>query len=180
MPVFGNQTAGVIVYPIEDKITGGIFTMGPTNGIAVSITIDLFIAGTTDSTMKCGIYNASQNYIAETEERVITVGTDNWETFNFASSPLLLANAQYFLVAWAPTNATSSAYISSSTPDIQNVWIDAATYNSWPSPASLVNDGESRNSSIYCTYNEASGRLPMGLKLNERITNMKMYKKRMH
>jgi hypothetical protein len=52
--------------------------------------------------MKCAIYlHSNLSLVAQTEERLVSVGT-SWVTFNFnAPKPVLRANTEYLLVAWA-------------------------------------------------------------------------------
>lgn len=148
MPNFGCETiGGTTTDDFDGLIYGGYFASGG-EGEGASITVYI-LSGT--SNVKCGLYDASNNFVAnsETEEKVPTEGA--WNTFNFGGTKPSIANANYTICVWA-AGGTYGRY----TSNTNKIRSESSSYNSFPASLSWPNDWDGYNMSIYCTYTAAA------------------------
>ena len=127
------------------------FTSGSA-GELDSISIYLVDVGVTVD-VKCAIYNSSKNLMANgtTEIKQVTVGQDDWMTFNFeGTKPTVLASTVYWLAFFHSTSIKiyRGAGGSSQYAYRNIVWGD------WPADFSGFSYGD-YEAAIYATYYEA-------------------------
>jgi len=153
---FGYETRGGSSASIKNGIRGyrSTCTYG---GNAKSITVWLRVT-TASKRVRCAIYDTSYNLIAQTEERTIPAGTNNWQTFNFAAPyPQLSAGTDYWLVAWGQSASGVLEIYYDSGPSGVGLYT-GRTYSSAGFPSSLTSPTiQSRRYSIYCTYEYVGG-----------------------
>ena len=155
--IFGNDAPSVLNRTnTENFIVGSVFT--PTkDGEAQSITIYVRVT-VSSKNMKCAIYlHSNLSLVAQTEERLVSVSTNPvWVTFNFnAPKPVLRANTEYLLVAWAQSgNGWAYLYYTSGQQN-QGHYVGSTYGGSFPNP--MPNPAhENRAYCIYCTFKPAA------------------------
>jgi hypothetical protein len=152
--IFGNNAEGTSNRNTENFIVGSVFT--PTkDGEAQSITIYVRVTSNSKN-MKCAIYlHSNLSLVAQTEERLVSVGT-SWVTFNFnAPKPVLRANTEYLLVAWAQSgNGYAYLYYTLGQQN-QGHYVSSNYAGSFPNPMPNPNH-ENRAYCIYCTFKPAA------------------------
>jgi hypothetical protein len=100
--------------------------------------------------MKAALYDSNGNLIATTEEKSIPASASAaWQTFNFATAPILTASTQYVLVAWSQSGTGSGDLRYSSTSG-GNGRVLSQSYGGWPSSAAFSTN--TNQYSIYCNY----------------------------
>jgi hypothetical protein len=155
--IFGNNNDGTSNRTnTENTIVGSVFT--PTkDGEAQSITIYVRVT-VSSKNMKCAIYlHSNLSLVAQTEERLVSVSTNPvWVTFNFnAPKPVLRANTEYLLVAWAQSgNGWAYLYYTSGQQN-QGHYVSSNYAGSFPNPMPNPNH-ETRAYCIYCTFKSAA------------------------
>jgi len=151
---FGNTANGTSYRNTENFIVGSVFT--PTkDGEAQSITIYVRVTASPKH-MTCAIYlHSNLSLLAQTEERLVPVTTGR-VTFNFATpKPVLRANTEYLLVAWAQSSNGYAYLYYTSGQQNQGYYVSISYTGSFPS--SLPNPShENRAYCIYCTFKPAS------------------------
>jgi len=163
MAVFGNTNMeeGIDSVCAEgvQNVCGSPFYVGE-SGYAESITVGLSAEVVLEQfSIKCAIYDADGNFIAETEERTgLSFGdAGRWETFNFPT-PVYFTPGTYYLVVFGKATKYQQfdLYIRI-TPagaiDTEEYTKKEATYPNFPDTipqAFLLN-----RASIYCTYTPA-------------------------
>ena len=96
-----------------DAIRGQRFTTS--TSVVSAQSISAYIACTTSAkNMKAAIFDSSGNLISSTTEKSVPTGT-TWQTFNFASPPILTASTQYVLVVWSSSGSGTADLRYSST-----------------------------------------------------------------
>jgi hypothetical protein len=142
----GNTIIGLSGHSIMDTMRGQRFT---TTSTVAAQSISAYISCSTSAkNMKAAIYDSSGNLVSSTEEKSVATGT-SWQTFNFASPPILTASTQYVLVVWSSSGSGTADLRYSSTSD-GNGRTASQTYGTWPSPQSFSTN--SYQYSIYCNY----------------------------
>ncbi|MGC8997886.1 MAG: hypothetical protein ACP5JW_00570 [Candidatus Bathyarchaeia archaeon] len=152
--IFGNNATGTLYRNTENTIVGSVFT--PTkDGEAQSITIYVSVTSSSKN-MKCAIYlHSNLSLISQTEEITVPVST-GWVTFNFNTpKPVLRANTEYLLVAWARSGSGFANLRYTSGQPNQGHYISQPYSGNFPN--TLTNPiHESRAYCIYCTFKPAS------------------------
>ncbi|GAH56735.1 unnamed protein product, partial [marine sediment metagenome] len=84
------------------------------------------------SNVKCAIFDASYNLLANgtTEEKVVGVDQDGFLTFNFSTPPTVLATTVYWLAWWCDVNF----YMYHKAGTVNQKLYDVKTYNTWDDP----------------------------------------------
>ena len=150
---FGNY-AGTSSRDAKDTIVGSVFT--PTkDGEAQSITIYVRVTSNPKN-MKCAIYlHSNLSLIAQTEEKTVPAST-GWVTFNFNTpKPVLRANTEYLLVAWAQSGSGLANLYYTSGQQNQGHYVSRTYTGSFPAILPTPNH-EDRAYRIYCTFKPAS------------------------
>ena len=149
---FGLTSIGTYTQSIEDTIRGSLFSITESGQVQnISVYLDL-TGGAVNRGVKTAIYSVSHNFIAESEEKIIP--STGWYNFSFTNpKPILQANTNYILVAWADsgTGTVSLHYNSGSSNQGHR---NNRAYGSWPSSPSFNHDSNSY--SIYCNYSPAN------------------------
>ena len=153
--IFGNNNVEITSQyrNTENTIVGSVFT--PTkDGEAQSITI--YVRVTSPKNMKCAIYlHSDLSLVAQTEEKLVPVST-GWVTFNFnAPKPVLRANTEYLLVAWAQSGSGGAYLCYISGQQNQGHYVSSNYAGSFPNPMPNPNH-ETRAYCIYCTFKPAA------------------------
>ena len=151
--IFGNNATGGAYRNTENIIVGSVFT--PTkDGEAQSITIYVRITSSSKN-MKCAIYlHSNLSLVAQTEEKLVPVST-GWVTFNFnAPKPVLRANTEYLLVAWAQSGNGYAYLYYTSVQQNQGHYVSSNYAGGFPNPLPNPNH-ENRAYCIYCTFKPA-------------------------
>jgi hypothetical protein len=145
---FGNSSIGGASQSIETSVRGSSFNI-PESGQAQNISVYLDLTGgASNRKVKAAIYSDAHDFIAGTEEK--TVSSSGWYNFSFADpKPILLANINYVLVAWADSGsgAVSLHYFvgTSNQGHSRNL-----NYGNWPNQGNFNHDNNKY--SIYCNY----------------------------
>lgn len=149
MANFGDTNLGgedLIV--TDNRIAGGLFTL-PQDGDATSITAALNNPTNTRNA-KCAIYNSSLAFVAETEEKNLSVNaSEHHETFNF-TSPVSLVAGDYILALWSDNILAGSCSLFMEIEDTGINKFQTATYGTFPSL--LAPTTGTQLTHIYCTY----------------------------
>jgi len=135
----------------KDYIIGTAFTSGP-EGTLVSISLYVKRRTLYNPTIKCAIYDASNNLLANgtTEEQgPIGDAQDGWIVFNFSMPPSVAATTLYRLCFW-PSSAFYAYYNAGSSWQAKYKNLG---YDGWPDPCAFSNYAD-REYSIYATYTE--------------------------
>ena len=150
-PIFGYDTQGIIGAPLENIITGSVFTVTE-NGTADSITAYVR-SQTVARKFKCAIYRHSDlSLVGVTEEITLPADFKNWQTFNFTNpKPSLVKDTDYILVAWTEAG-TDYGRLYYDTGATNQGHTQNATYDGFP--ATLSPTHSNYEFSIYCTYEE--------------------------
>lgn len=152
---FGNTSNLSGSATIESTIRGQIFTM-PEDGVATSITAYLTTT-TAAKRARCMIYKASDtSLVAVTEQRIIAIGTDVAETFNFNYTVNLTSGVDYILCAWSEAAGgvlTLSVDLFAGTGDSR---VDTEGLTSYPPDPMIPTGHNASENSIYCTYTPGS------------------------
>jgi len=149
---FGKTTKGGTEVAFNPNyIFANKFTSGSAGELA-SMTAYYKNIGAASNT-KLAIYDSSYNKLTngETEEKNILNGTDNWITFDFPTSPTVLATTVYWLCQWI-AGGTIKVYWT--VGDFEQFLADAETYDGWPATLQSVGKTD-KVYSIYATYEEA-------------------------
>ncbi len=152
--IFGNNATGTLYRNTENTIVGSVFT--PTkDGEAQSITIYVSVTSSSKN-MKCAIYlHSNLSLISQTEEITVPVST-GWVTFNFNTpKPVLRANTEYLLVAWARSGSGFANLRYTSGQPNQGHYISRTYTGSFPTTLPTPTH-EARAYCIYCTFKPAS------------------------
>ncbi|MEM0007433.1 MAG: hypothetical protein QXR89_04105 [Candidatus Bathyarchaeia archaeon] len=152
---FGNNAFGASTRNAENYIVGSVFT--PTeDGEAQSITIYVGVTSSSKN-MRCAIYlHSTLSLIAQTEEKTIPAPTTGWVTFNFAApKPVLRADTEYLLVAWAQSGSGFAYLYYRSGQQNQGHYLSRTYTGSFPNPLPNPNH-ENREYCIYCTFKPAT------------------------
>ncbi|MEM4701570.1 MAG: hypothetical protein QXZ51_05460, partial [Candidatus Bathyarchaeia archaeon] len=151
---FGNTAVSTSARNTENTIVGSVFT--PTkDGEAQSITIYASVTSSSKN-IKCAIYlHNGLSLLAQTEEKTVPVSTA-WVTFNFNEpKPILRANTEYLLVAWAQSGSGFAYLYYTSGQQNQGHYVSRTYTGSFPNPLPNPNH-EARAYCIYCTFKPAS------------------------
>jgi hypothetical protein len=155
--ILGYSTKGTSNQTIENRITGSLFT--PTNGGQVqSISVNLYSsASDQNNSAKVAIYSASDSrLVASSAAKTITPGDNGWVSFTFSDpKPLLDANTNYVLVAWAD-KSQGAVYMYYDSGSVNQGYADSRTYTNWPNPDGNLTVVSQRKYSINCTYTLAT------------------------
>ncbi len=103
----GYSTKGGSIQNIEGRITGSIFT-SVSGGQVQSISVYLVsTANNVNHNAKVAIYSVSDSrLIAGSTSKTVVPGDNGWVSFTFSDpKPLLNANTNYILVAWADSGS---------------------------------------------------------------------------
>lgn len=149
---FGRTGDGTFFNNMKNYLYGSIFISGSAGDLA-SITVYLKqSAAVIGAKVKCAIYDSDRNFLTNsgTEEKVMPEDQDGWVTFNFITSPTVLAATDYWLVVWC--GDTLQHWLTNGETNQLNRY--AWTYNSWPPDMSWNPQGD-YVMSIYATYEEA-------------------------
>jgi len=152
---FGNLVPGTNSRNAENTIVGSLFTPSK-DGEVQSITAYIRMTASSKN-MKCAIYlHNNLSLVAQTEEKVVPVNPATWVTFNFLlPKPILKANTEYLLVAWASSgNGFAYLYYTSGVPN-QGHYISSTYAPDFPNPIPNPTH-ESRAYSMYCTFKPAT------------------------
>ncbi len=145
---FGNNNNGTSSFTIGNAIMGKNYTIAE-NGISKSITARINTYGLARN-VKCAIYDNSNNFVAETQEKSVNTGSMAWVVFNFniSNQKLLYANQLYHLVCWSNGGTDLSAtYIVG-----ENTYSQSATYGAWPKPYVPTLLSNTNKADIYVNY----------------------------
>ena len=154
---FGYTTIGGDESTLDNHVDGSKFTMGAIGGTGDSITVALReYGGDWQGDVKCAMYLASAlsapitNGVTE-ERNLALTGSFAWYTFNFPTSPNLLADTDYVLVAWAEDVANTCYFARDADAGVDR-WYETHTYNGFPSLSASDRTGKF---SIFATYTTA-------------------------
>jgi len=147
----GNENKEAIAWGTGQQINACKFTSGSAGTLEkMSVYVEQAAANTPN--MKCCLYDAARNRLAngETEELAVGAGQDSWVDFDFLVPPTVLAITVYWLAWWAgPTPAN----IQRGAGAANQVSPTGLAYNGWPA---AINAGSTAwVLSYYCTYTEA-------------------------
>lgn len=147
---FGKTNKGASEYSWGNHIIATKFQSGSAGSLeSISVYIKEHGAGK----VKCAIYDASLDLLANgtTEEKTVGVDYDDFLTFNFgATKPEVAASTDYYLAFYL--ESSDDFYYSAGAADQTGYF--GQTYNGWPN--SLVPDAYwTWECSIYATYEEA-------------------------
>ena len=157
MTIFGNDNSDLDSDTnLESYLQGGYFQMGSTNGIATSISVYLTFGQNTQ--LSCALYDSSIDFVAKTEN--LATHEAGWNTLTFSSSPSLIANAWYYICAWAESDegvGLSKMAYHESTGNGKFYYNIAYDYENWPASITWGGSDVDDLVAIYCTYTESSG-----------------------
>ena len=116
-----TQPSGIMV---ASRFTSSV------SGLATSVTAYLTNVGSSAGTAKCAIYRESdKTLLASTQEKSIGIGSQGWQTFNFATAPSLTAGTSYSIVIWFANSNLQISYASGTTCQS---WYAGQTYGNFP------------------------------------------------
>lgn len=116
-----TQPSGIMV---ASRFTSSV------SGLATSVTAYLTNVGSSAGTAKCAIYRESdKTLLASTQEKSIAIGSQGWQTFNFATAPSLTAGTSYSIVIWFANNNLQISYTAGTT---RQSWYAGQTYGNFP------------------------------------------------
>ena len=148
---FGYTSAGANTQSIENNIRGSFFTI-PDSGQVQTLSVFLELSGASNRKIKTAIYSEAHDFIAGSEEK--TISSTGWYNFSFADpKPILTANTNYVLVAWADSSAGSVSMRYDAGSSNQGHRSNLA-YAGWPVSGGFNHDNNKY--SIYCTYTAAN------------------------
>ena len=144
---FGYASIGVNTQSIENNIRGSFFTI-PDFGQVQTLSVYLELSGASNRKIKTAIYSEAHDFIAGSEEK--TISSTGWYNFSFADpKPLLNANTNYVLVAWADSSSGTVSIRYDAGSSNQGHRSNQA-YAGWPVSGGFNHDNNMY--SIYCTY----------------------------
>jgi len=149
---FGKTDKGETQYSDSgNRVFGCKFQSGSAGSLQ---SISLYIKNVTGSQkIKCAIYDSDLNILANgvTEEKVSEWPDDHWLTLNFLIPPTIQASTDYWLCAWHEL----SLYMYREDGSVDQFFLDAQTYDSWPDTLS-PDAYYAYEFSIFATYEEVN------------------------
>jgi hypothetical protein len=154
--ILGYSTQGPSTQSIEDRIAGSLFTT-ITGGQVQSISANIQSTSNQNRDVKVAIYAATDNsLVASSASNTIAALFNGWVTFTFTNpKPLLSANTDYLLVAWADS-AQGTVYLYYDSGGANQGYSNSRTFGNWPNPDNNLNSDSARKYSINCTYTLAT------------------------
>ncbi len=151
----GYSTKGTQTQTIEGRITGALYTT-TTGGQIQSISAAVS-SSANNRNVKVAIYLASDNsLVANSNAQIIGNGFNGWLTFTFTDpKPVLSANTNYILVAWADTGS-GNVYLFYDGGSTNQGYSDSRTFGNWSNPDNNLNPDSNRKYSVNCTYTTAT------------------------
>jgi hypothetical protein len=155
---FGCSTKGGTQSSSLNRMLGSSFTT-VNGGQVQSISVYLYSSDNKNHNAKAAIYQASdRSIVGSSSEKTVVPGDNGWVTFTFSDpKPLLNANTNYILVAWADNNHVYTYYDTGTT---NQGYIDSThTYSGgFPTTDTSLNtdNPSTKEYSINCTYASAS------------------------
>ena len=168
-PTFGYTTVGSIDYAsASGRIIGTKSTLAEEGNVS-KITCYCSSGWDAGEKAKCGLYDASGNYLSEETEELTGAKSDaTWYDFNF-SSVVNLSAADYLLCVWSDDFILWKADTGSS----GHVWdLTDNVYPNWSASVSYTNGAIK---SIYATYTASAGAAEIAKVNNIAIADVAKY-----